>query len=121
MNNFISELWPRIARRLEDKTDYPSEEYQTYVRWMRYKKGLNRQQLAELTGLDSNFLAFLENGGLYSKELTHEIEETITKALGISFEAFMQSNGEEVRSWIKEWNDEMDKAFDDDFSFDEEI
>lgn len=103
-DNFISESGRRIWFKMRENNGIgtPDIKYQTYVRMVRAKKGMNRDALTQKAGVDSLFLTFLENGNLYPHEWTKEVQEKLESVLGITYEQFMALNQEVVEQYIKD-------------------
>jgi ribosome-binding protein aMBF1 (putative translation factor) len=86
---FLDEL-PRRVQVARPNAAF--EEYSLYVRLVRTCLGIDRARLAQQTGLDRSFLAFLENGLLRPDELTGEVRERIERTLGIKYDRFRASH-----------------------------
>lgn len=89
-----------LPQRIQDaRSDAAQEDFALYVRSERIKLGVDRAALAQQTGLERSFLAFLENGLLLPGELTQEIREKIEKA----FQAFQRSDRQTIADSRQDW------------------
>ncbi|MDH6372632.1 transcriptional regulator with XRE-family HTH domain [Paenibacillus sp. PastF-3] len=57
------------------------------IRWLRKNKGLSQEQLAELSGLHTNYVGQVERG---EKNLTIETLQKVVGGLGVSLEEFFR-------------------------------
>lgn len=100
VKDFLDELPQRVQFACRDVV---LEEYSLYVRLARTCLEIDRARLAEETGLDRSFLAFLENGLLRPDELTGEVRDKIERTLGMNYDQFRRSEGIRLAELQPHW------------------
>jgi len=82
----------QLQQRVQIPPDPALLDYALYVLLSRSKRNLARDELAQRAGLDSNLLAFLEEGVAMPAEFTEEVRQRIESTLACPYETFMQLN-----------------------------
>jgi hypothetical protein len=89
----IEEFIKELSYRVSVISPNPEQlEFSLYVRLMREKLNIDRTTLAKKTGLEKQFLTFLEYQLLDQKEVTEDDRKQIEVAFGVPFQSFKRFN-----------------------------